>query len=225
MALLPLVDGRTPDGGHAHSNGMEAAVHTGAVHDIDGVHRFCLGRLTGSGFTAAAAAARAAGHGAAGGVPARWCELNAAVDARTPAAAARAASREQGAGSLRLARVLWPAMTNLGLPHDAHHCVVLGAAAAAALPDRRADEVAAAAAAVVAYQSVVSPAQAAVRLLGLPPLDVAAVTAQLAPTCTSVAASAARYVDSEPDDLPDWGAPGLDILLEWHSTREGYFAS
>lgn len=225
VALLPLVDGRTPDGGHAHSNGMEAAVRTCAVRDVADVRSFCLGRLTGNGLTAAAVAARAAGLGCARGDAAMWRELDTAVDARTPAAAARRASREQGAATLRLAHVLWPSTAQLGLPADAHQCVAIGAAAAIALPQHKPDAVAEAAASVVAYQTVVSPGQAAVRMLGLPPLEVAAVTAQLAATCASVAATAAGYVDTGSSDLPDWGAPGLDILLDRHSTQEGYFAS
>jgi urease accessory protein len=67
-SLLLLADSRLPAGGHAHSGGLEPAVHAGLVRDLNSLESWLRGRLATSGRVAAAfgaAAARlAAGDGA-----------------------------------------------------------------------------------------------------------------------------------------------------------------
>jgi urease accessory protein len=173
-----------------------------------------------------------------------WPELDAEADARTPSPAQRDASRKQGRALLRAARRAWPdwqywpppaALPNAALPNGAlpngaaphgiarsaaprsaapHHPVVIGAATAAAggTPED--------AAANAAYQSVVGPSSAAVRLLALDPMAAAAVLARLAPEIDDVAAQAARHAHGPLSDLPFLSAPALDLLAEAHIAAE-----
>jgi urease accessory protein len=97
MLSLLLADGRTPTGGFAHSGGLEAAGLAPAE-----VPAFMAARLRTVGLLDAAVAARVAG----GSDP---IMLEAAWSVRTPAPAARDASRRLGRALLRLALRLWPA--------------------------------------------------------------------------------------------------------------------
>ncbi|WP_335973004.1 urease accessory protein UreF [Streptomyces sp. CA2R106] len=211
-ALLLLTDGRFPAGGHAHSGGVEAAVADGRVRDPGSLAEFCRGRLHTTGQVAAALAAAAT----AGADP---LGLDEAADARTPSAALRAASRRLGRQLLRAARAVWPAPALDALaaarPRGAHQAVVLGVTAAAAgLPP-------ADAAHAGAYDSVSTPAFAAVRLLGLDPFHAAAVLGRLAPEVDSVAAAATaaaeRACREGPDTLPAPCAPLIDLDAEAHA--------
>jgi urease accessory protein UreF len=85
-----------------------------------------------------------------------------------------------------------------------HHPVILGALVGVPVD----------AALAAAYLAVSGPASASVRLLGLDPLRVNAIVADLAPDITAVAQDAA--VAREPADLPAPGSPGLDVLAEEH---------
>ncbi len=212
LAALLLADGRFPSGGHAHSGGLEEAVTSGRVHDLDSLRAFVGGRLSTSGQVAAglAAAAVAAGRG-------RWPVgvLDAEADARMASPALRAASRRQGRQLLRAAAHAWPLPP--GPPDPPHHAVAIGVVAAAAglgPVD---------AARWAAYDAVMTPATAAVRLLGLDPFAVAAMVAALGPAIDEVAAEAAAFAsrrDSTLDDLPCTAAPILDIGAEVHARRE-----
>jgi urease accessory protein len=206
-SLLLLADGRLPAGAHAHSGGIEAAVGTGRVHDLETLAAFLRGRLATAGLVAAAFAAAAA----ASPSPERWVALDAGLDARTPSPALRKASRAQGRALARAGRAMW---TVTGLPPAPHHPVALGAVAAAAglAPAR--------AALVAAYGSVTGPAAAAVRLLALDPYPVQGVLAAVAADCDRTVELAASYAHSDVDDLPAAGAPLLDISAEDHATWE-----
>ncbi|GGM66366.1 hypothetical protein GCM10010106_10470 [Thermopolyspora flexuosa] len=178
----------------------------------------------------------AAGHAA------RWRELDAEADARTASPAQRTASRTQGRLLVRTARRIWPSPVLDGLaaavPDGAHHPIALGAACAAAgCPPGQAGLVA-------AYTSVTGPATAAVRLLGLDPVTVHRILADLAPeldrtaeaavaavaACRTAGPAGAEAPDPDaPQDrtarhdwsaLPSWGAPALDLLAEGHLRRE-----
>lgn len=211
-ALLLLADGRFPAGGYAHSGGMEAAVASRSVHDTATLEAFCRGRLHTAGLTAAGLAATAAtGHDP--------LELDEAADARTPTPALRQVARRLGRQMLRAARTTWPS-TDLDQlarirPRGAHQPVVLGSAArAAGLTPLDAAQCA-------AYESVGGPANAAVRLLSLDPLDATALLARLAGEIDDVAHSAADAADRVPADgvgaLPAASAPLLDIVAERHA--------
>jgi urease accessory protein len=90
-----------------------------------------------------------------------------------------------------------------------HQPIVLGAATAAigASPAQAAH--------VAAYGSVTGPASAAVRLLGLDPLGVHRVLADLAARIDAVAAEAVRA-----GDPPAASAPALDLFAELHERAD-----
>jgi urease accessory protein len=85
-----------------------------------------------------------------------------------------------------------------------HHPIILGALVGVPVD----------AALTAAYLAVSGPASASVRLLGLDPLRVNAIVADLGSDITAVAEDAA--VAREPAYLPAPGSPGLDVLAEEH---------
>ncbi|MCG5433205.1 urease accessory protein UreF [Mycobacterium sp. MYCO198283] len=199
--LLALADSRLPTGGHVHSGGVEEAVTSGLVGDLPTLRAYLVRRVRTSGLVAASVAA--AVHGG------RWTVAAAdrETDARTPAPAARAASRAQGRGLLRLARRVWPDEDWDPLGATPHLAVAAGAVGAAAglTPQQTAH--------ALVYTTMTGSATAAQRLLALDPGDVAAATFALAALCDEVAAAAAR----EPADLSD---PLLDVLAQRHTERD-----
>jgi urease accessory protein len=213
-ALLLLTDSRLPAGGHAHSGGAEQAVTSGAVHDVRSLASFLKGRLHTAGAVTAACTAVACAEAAH---TAPWAALDAEVDARTAAPAQRQASRTQGRLLVRVARRVWPSPVleelALAVPNP-HHPVALGAAAyaAGATPEE--------AALAAAYHAISGPATAAVRLLGLDPVAVHALLADLTPDLTAVAAQASLATATATADvaaLPAYSAPALDLLAEQHA--------
>ncbi|MBG0828946.1 urease accessory protein UreF [Planomonospora sp. ID67723] len=230
-ALLLLTDSRLPAGGHGHSGGAEAAVSSGVVRDLTTLAAFLRGRLAASGRVAACLAAAACALGTAGPAaagrpdedhPAGWAGLDAEADARTASPAQREASRVQGRLLLRTARRIWPSpvLDELAraVPSGAHHPVALGAAAGAAgcAPGE--------AALAAAYAALTGPATAAVRLLGLDPVAVHRLLADLAPDLERIASAAAAPPDlaaaSTWAGLPAHAAPALDLLAERHLRAE-----
>ncbi|WP_433439855.1 urease accessory protein UreF [Nonomuraea sp. CA-141351] len=162
-----------------------------------------------------------------GGVSAEspWVRLDAEVDARTAAPAQRDASRTQGRLLLRVARRVWPSPVLDELARDVpnpHHPIALGVAAhaAGATPEE--------AAMAAAYHAISGPATAAVRLLGLDPVAVHGLLADLTPDLTAVAAEAhAAASNAHPhlagfpwESLPAYSSPALDLLAEQHARAE-----
>ncbi len=207
VAALFLADGRFPSGGHAHSGGLEEAVTAGGVVDVESLRAFVVGRLA----TAVRVAAGLAALACAG----RWSVdvLDAEADARMASPALRAASRRQGRQLLRSAAHAWPVAVT-----SAHHAVAVGVVSAAAglAPVD--------AARWAAYDGVMTPATAAVRLLGLDPFLVSAVVAGLGVAIDEVAAEAAAFAAGDGavslDGLPCPSAPLLDLGAEVHALRE-----
>ncbi|WP_214322017.1 urease accessory protein UreF [Nonomuraea sediminis] len=215
-ALLLLADSRLPAGSHAHSGGAEEAIRSGAFHDLPSLRSFLVGRLHTAGLVSATFTAAAHTLAACTG---EWVMLDAEVDARTAAPAQRAASRLQGRLLLRVARRLWTgrALDELAeaVPSP-HHPLALGAAAHAAGTTRGEAALAA------AYHSITGAATAAVRLLGLDPVEVHALLAALAPDLTTVSAQAdAGSAQGGWAELVAVSAPGLDLLAEGHEAAEG----
>jgi urease accessory protein len=222
-ALLLLTDGRLPSGAHAHSGGLEQVAVDGRVRSVEDVGLFARGVLEGAGGTAAALAATAcalASAPAARGETPPWDLLCAEAWARQPSAAARRASEAQGRALLRTGRRVWPgtlletlAAGSLRPPLP----VVLGAVAAAAgLSPRDA-------ALASLHGQVSGVASAAVRLLGLDPIEVAAALATLTPTLDRLAHDAAACATTDPGRLrllPATTGPLLDVLAERHDARE-----
>ncbi|SPL97060.1 Urease accessory protein UreF [[Actinomadura] parvosata subsp. kistnae] len=95
-----------------------------------------------------------------------------------------------------------------------HHPVALGAAAyaAGATPEE--------AALAAAYHAITGPATAAVRLLGLDPVAVHALLADLTPDLTAVAAQACLPTSGGWESLPAYSSPALDLLAEQHAQAE-----
>ncbi|TQS14916.1 urease accessory protein UreF [Microbispora hainanensis] len=217
-----LADSRLPAGGHAHSGGVEEAVRRGAVTGTGDLARFLRGRLATAGLVTAALAAAACELAASETAAELWRRLDAEADARAASPAQREASRTQGRLLLRTARRLWPSAVldtlARAVPEGPHHAVALGAAGASAGCAPRQ------AALTAAYTSVTGPATAAVRLLGLDPVTVHRLLADLAPAIEGAASAAC----ASPGDaagptgwhaLPGHSAPALDLLAEGHLTN------
>ncbi len=208
-----LADARFPNGGHAHSGGLEAAVNAGTVTGVGSLELFLRGRLMTSGVVSAALAAAACVRAGTE----HWADLDAEADARTPSPAQRGASRRQGRALLRAARAAWPVPWLDDLAQSTpppHHPIVLGAAAAAAgaAPPEGA--------LVAAYLTVTGPATAAVRLLALDPIEVAAMIARLASPIAAAGERGAASAAGPLADLPFPSAPALDLLAEAHVRAE-----
>jgi urease accessory protein len=158
-----------------------------------------------------AAAFAAAAVETANGRGAPWSVLDAELDARTPAAAQREASRAQGRAALRAARVAWPSPVLDALVAASprpHHPLLVGAVIGIDGGSQ------AEAAQCAAYLAVSGPASAAVRLLGLDPFAVNAAVVALRPALDAVVAAATAA--GPPDRLPAPGAPVLDLMAQAH---------
>jgi urease accessory protein len=199
--LLTLADSRLPTGGHVHSGGIEEAVTSGLVFDLATLRAYLRRRIRTHGLVTASLAA--AVHAGTLTIP----DADRETDARTPAPAARQASRAQGRGLARLARRVWP-------HHDWHpvgvmpHLAVAAGAVGEASglnPDQTALS--------IVYTTMTGSATAAQRVLALDPADVAALTFELAPLCDQIAADAGK-------ELADLSDPLLDVIAQRHSQRE-----
>lgn len=199
--LLTLSDSRLPTGGHVHSGGVEEAITEGLVRDIETLRAFLRRRIRTTGLVTASIAA--AVH--TGGLSIAHADRE--TDARTPAPAARTASRAQGRGLARLARRVWSDGDWESLGTAPHLAVAAGAVGTASgiAPDQTA--------LTVVYTTMTGSATAAQRLLALDPGDVAALTFELSPLCDQTAAEAEK-------ELADLSDPLLDVLAQRHSARE-----
>jgi urease accessory protein len=198
--LLALADSRLPTGGHVHSGGVEEAVTSGLVVDLDTLRAYLVRRIRTQGLVTASVAA--AVHT---GLPVDRGDRE--TDARTPAPAARTASRAQGRGLVRLARRVWPGVNWDELGPTPHLAVAAGAVGAAGglTPGHTTLS--------VVYTTMTGSATAAQRLLALDPGDVAALTFELSAQCDQTAAEAAK-------GLADLSDPLLDLLAQRHSQRD-----
>jgi urease accessory protein len=211
LSVLLLADSRLPNGGHAHSGGVEMAVEAALVSTVDDLAVFLRGRLR----TAAPVLASFSAAGAL--VTDGWARWDRALSARIPSAALRTASRLQGAALLRTAGGMWPlprGLVALGRPHQP---LVLGAATRAGGGHPRD-------AALLAVHHLLGGAcSAAVRLLGLDPLAVAAVQAGIrAEEIVDEALGAAEVavVADDPGLLPAASGPMTELLAAAHAQQE-----
>lgn len=199
--LLMLADSRLPAGAHVHSGGLEEAITGGLVSNLATLDAFLHRRIRTQGLVTASIAA-AVHRGDLS--PA---EADRETDARTPAPAARQASRSQGRGLARLARRVWPGACWEDLDERPHLAVAAGRVGAVGglTPEHNA--------LTIIYTTMTASATAAQRLLALDPADVAALTFGLAGLCERTAAEAVR-------GLADLSDPLLDTLAQRHAQRE-----
>ena len=203
-SLLLLADGRFPDGAHAHSHGLEAAVEVGSVHDTPSLAEYVRCRLWTTGRTDAAAARMAAAGVDPDDLDRAWC-------VRTPSATARATARSLGRSLARTAsRVVpdHPIGLGDGSPVVAPVAFGLVAAAMACTPDE--------AALASVHSMAATLGTAGLRLLSLDPFDVTAVLHELRSDVDGVATSTIGLVGA--DDLPHVSTPLAEIDVEHQST-------
>ncbi|HEY4021553.1 MAG TPA: urease accessory UreF family protein [Pseudonocardiaceae bacterium] len=211
LSVLLLADARLPNGGHAHSGGVEMAVETGLVSTVDDLALFLRGRLR----TAAPVLASFTAAGAL--VSGDWATWDRALSARIPSAALRAASRLQGAALLRTVGGMWPLPSGLVALGKPHQPLVLGAATKAGGGDARD-------AALLAVHHLLGGAcSAAVRLLGLDPLAVTAVQAGIGADETvdeAVGAAEVAVAAGDPGLLSAVSGPMTELLAAAHAQQE-----
>lgn len=206
-SLLLLADGRFPDGSHAHSFGMEAAVASGRVHDPASLQRYIEARLWSTSRTDAAAAVLAARGDHA------LDDIDAALTLRQPGRAARDASRSLGRSLVRTAARLWPGREpRLADGRPPLQPIALGAVATLSGCGPRE------AALCTTHASAAALSSAALRLLGLDPFEVAGVLADLRTPVADVAESVLS-IDA-PGDLPSTSTPFAELDPELQRTIE-----
>lgn len=206
-SLLLLADGRFPDGSHAHSFGMEAAVSSLRVSGITTLRSYIETRLWTNTRTESAAA-KLATDGAFS-----LDELDSALEVRIPSAASRVASRSLGRSLVRTAERLWPSdAPRLSDGRPPLQPIAFGAVAnlAGCTPFESA--------LCVTHSSAAALANAALRLLGLDPFSVAAILADLRGPVDEVANSVMSI--GSPADLPHASTPFGEIDPELQLTIE-----
>ena len=188
--LLALADSRLPTGGHVHSGGVEEAITSDLVVDLATLRAFLRRRIRTHGLVTASLAA--AVHAGTVSIS----DADRETDARTPAPAARQASRAQGRGLARLARRVWPVGEWEALGRNPNLAVAAGAVGAASglNPDHTALS--------VVYTKMTGSAT-----------DVAALIFELSALCEQTATEAVK-------ELADLSDPLLDVLAQRHSQRE-----
>jgi urease accessory protein len=199
-SLLLLADGRFPDGAHAHSHGLEAAVADGRVHDTTSLAAYVGCRLWTNGRLDAATARLAAAGDSPDALDAAWC-------LRTPSAAARDTARSLGRSLARTASRLFPdRRIALADGRPPVQPVALGLLASALGCDPHE------AALASAHGTVATLGAAGLRLLSLDPFDVTAVLHDLRPAIDDVAGSTAGLHGAE--SLPHASTPFAEIDVE-----------
>jgi urease accessory protein len=201
-SLLFLADGRFPDGAHAHSHGLEAAVNAGRVHDTRSLAEYVTCRLWTSGRTDAAAARMSAAGVDPDSLDAAWC-------VRTPSATARATARALGRSLARTASrfVSRPIALTDRRPPVQPVAFGLLAAAVGCEPDE--------AALASAHGLAAALSAAGLRLLALDPFDVTAALHALRSDIDGVARSTIGLVDAR--DLPHASTPLAELDIELQS--------
>jgi urease accessory protein len=217
LALLQLGDGLFPAGGFAHSFGLETYAQEGRVRDRVGLEAFVSAHLEGAaGPGDAVAVAVAARLGAAGDVGA-WCELDARLEAMKAVPEFRAASRQMGRQTARVAAALGDDIVLAAIARaidddltPGHHAAVFGAAAGRLGADPEA------AAAAYLYSTAALLIGAGLRLLPLGQLDGQRVLAAVRPRVAELAAQAAR---ATADDMWTF-TPALELAGLRHASLE-----
>jgi urease accessory protein len=217
VAVLQYADGLFPAGGFAHSFGLETYVQDGLVTDRAGLEEFVIAHLEGSAGPADAVATATAVRLAAARDLAGWVALDARLEVMKAAPETRAASRQMGRQTLRVAAATSgdaflaevARVVEDGLA-GGHHASVLGAALGRAGVD---PEVAAAA---FLYSTAALLVGAGLRLIALGQLDGQRVLTAMRPRIARLAAAAAA---ATLDDMWSFN-PGIELAAMRHATLD-----
>ena len=205
LVALMLADARFPSGGYAQSAGLEPAVRAG----LTDVPLFAAARLRTLAAVDAGTAVVARHVALAGG---SLAHVDDAWAARTPSRPLREAARLTGRGYLRLAGRLWPDVLRMLPGPVAPRPVVVGVVGAVTGLEP------AQVARLVGYDDVQTVASAALKLLPLDPAEVAQWVVALHGAVERLVVSVAGL--TAPDDIPDRGAPAVDVHAEQHRREE-----
>ena len=217
LALLQFADGLFPAGGFAHSFGLETYAQEGRVRERAGLEAFVRAHLEGgAGPCDAVAVAHAARRAAAGEVPALVL-VDERLDAMKCVPEFRAASRQMGRQTLRVAAGLGDDPIVGELRHlveegraPGHHAVALGTALGRAGADAEL------AAAVYLYSTAALLVGAGLRLIALGQLDGQRVLAAVRPLVARLAGDA---VVARVEDM--WSfTPGLELAGLRHAALD-----
>jgi urease accessory protein len=217
LVLLQFADGLFPAGGFAHSFGLETYVQEGRITDRPGLEAFIAAHLEGSTGPADAVAVALATRLASAEEMPGCRDVDARLDAMKIVPEFRAASRQMGRQTLRVASALAddPWLAALGQEVAAsrmygHHAVVFGAALGRA---GLGPELAAAA---YLYSTSALLVGAGLRLIAMGQVDGQRALAAMRPRTMRLAAAAAR---AGIDDM--WSfTPDLEIAGIRHETLE-----
>jgi urease accessory protein len=218
LALLQFTDGLFPAGGFAHSFGLETYAQDGRVRDRVTLEAFVVAHLEGAAGPCDAVAVAAAVRAAAAEDLAAVLALDARLEAMKTVPEFRAASRQMGRQTLRVAaaldgddrfvRELGRAVDDLRTP--GHHAVAFGAAVGRAGVDAER------AAIGHLYSTAALLVGAGLRLIALGQLDGQRVLAAVRPRIARLAAAAAA---SGADDM--WSfTPALELAGLRHAGLE-----
>ena len=216
-ALLLLVDGRFPAGGHAYSAGVEAAISARDVTDESTLERYLEGRLAVTGQVDAAFAANSCQRLRGEDVASTAEQLDAEYSARVPSPYLRATSRRLGRQLLRASTRIWASpgldavVATTGGPHQP---IALGAIVAAA-GGTPAD-----AAGLACHHLTAAVTSAAIRLLGLDPIELAVIQERVGRRGDEYQAAAAGWAALPAAELPAWGGSLTEILGEHHGSLD-----
>jgi urease accessory protein len=216
-AVLQFADGLFPAGGFAHSFGLETYVQDGLVRDRAGLEAFVTAHLEGSAGPADAVATACAVRVAVGGDAAGWVALDERLEAMKVVPESRAASRQMGRQTLRVAAALGTDafLAELARTVDdglapGHHAVVFGAALgrAGAVPEM--------AAAAYLHSTAALLVGAGLRLMALGQLDGQRVLAVMRLRVARLAGAAAA---ATPADMWSFN-PGLELAGIRHAALD-----
>jgi urease accessory protein len=217
LALLQFADGLFPAGGFAHSLGLETYVQDGAVSDRAGLEAFVTAHLEGAAGPADAVAVAQAVRRAAGDDVAGWVALDERVEAMKAVPELRAASRQMGRQTLRVAAALGPDPVLAAVERavaggltPGHHPVSFGAALG------RAGVGPELAAGAYLYSTAALLVGAGLRLIALGQLEGQRVLAAMRPRIARLAGTAAT---ASVDDMWSFN-PGLELAAIRHATLD-----
>jgi urease accessory protein len=217
LALLQFADGLFPSGGFAHSFGLETYVQDGVIGDRAGLEAFVAAHLEGSAGPADAVSTATAVRLAAAGDMPELVVLDERLEAMKTVPEARAASRQMGRQTVRVAAALGADafLADLARAVDegvtpGHHAAVFGAALgrAGAEPE--------AAAAAYLHSTAALLVGAGLRLIALGQVDGQRVLAAMRPRIVRLALAAAA---ATPADMWSFN-PGLELAGLRHATLD-----